>query len=290
MTAETFSRRNMRNQGIALLFLLGLTILFFFSIATTWIDVTFGPFHFDAESVLEEPSNVICPEFNTSQPLVFPKQTDIYDIRYNPTILPGSDFVLSEKYAQSHFTIFQLMPDSVDVWDKEVLASGTDDEYAPRDKHVLCTVDGLFFFARVPIDMDISSPTELHGVFLPLLNSELIELHDNGIPDTNIDKLFLYKLDTMISPITAIDSISFFWMFAVLIGWVVIVFFFVRRIKYPPRRYLHKQMSNMNVDPHTLEEQLKTANREKKVYYTKDWIITQKWFRTSIQNQPRNER
>jgi len=155
-------------------------------------------------------------------------------------------------------------------------------------KIIVCTLNDVVILAKVPFDYDISSGQPLKGSFLPFIEREFIDIKTVFEDYKYISNVFSYEFDTT-AYFFAEESLSLFTM-AMLI---IIILFFIIRVAvhafFKKRRYIYKKLDRLMGDEAVVNEQLKTAIYDGKRYFTDDWIITPRLFKTEITRNCKNK-
>lgn len=200
-------------------------------------------------------------------------------------------------YKQSSRYKFRVKP--VEVYDLDISRTTsfkmTNKEFTNYRVVALDTGDAIIL-ARVKPNFEITPNHEYKGVFVPL-EKELVDKLEEGLgKDGEMRKVFTYEFDTTNSfSYNRVNDLAF-----LLIPLTLFIFWGIKLITYKTNYRNHptyKLLDKMPSEPHELEAFIDSelADKEnvsinKKVYTTKNWIITKDLFKTRICRTARSGR
>ena len=207
------------------------------------------------------------------------------DRKYNFSSLQV--FLHSSKYEQSGKYIFSIKPDEIyDVglaYATSVSMRGVNiaQERTYTHKYVICQLDGVLFFAKVPYSFSVTTGKTLKGIFVPFSEPVLRDIRNSITEHESITGVYGYQFDTTTNFFyEQLGALILSLVSLVVILWLTIPL--VSQIISRNKRPIYEKIHFWNADIDIVNEQLQSAQRSGKSYITKDWIITPGLFKTKM--------
>ena len=204
-----------------------------------------------------------------------------YDLNSLQVLLHAS------KYEQSGKYIFSITPDEIYdvglVYESQMSLrnSGTLRGMSYKYRYVICQLDGVLFFAKVPYSFSQQTGKTLKGIFLPFSEPVLRDIRGSLAEHETIAGLYGYQFDTL-SGFFYEQLGSLVLLLVGLAGILWLTIPLISQIIFRDKRSIYERIRFWSADIDKVNRQLKSAKRLGKDYITEDWVITPGLFKTKM--------